>query len=97
MKFSEWIKSRQNELDKAGEGYDNLSELSKQCIDYAVDRYIAQVKCEPTMSYEELMTVIQKCAKNDIAEMIIIDAVDKHIGLLISILQRKFMTIKQEE
>lgn len=39
--FSEWIQSRTNDLDKAGEGYEALSEKSKNIIDYAVKNYIA--------------------------------------------------------
>ena len=40
--FSEWIKSRVNDLDKAGDGYEGLSELSKKCIDFAINRYLKQ-------------------------------------------------------
>ena len=40
LPFSEWVKGRTDELEKAGDGYDNLSELSKKCIDFAITRYI---------------------------------------------------------
>lgn len=38
MKFSEWV-SKQDDLQKAGEGYENLPDGSKSIIDYAVQRY----------------------------------------------------------
>lgn len=44
MKFSEWVNTRPDDLLKAGEGYEQLSALSKKCIDYAVEEYIKYLR-----------------------------------------------------
>lgn len=40
MKFSEFIDSQKDDLKKAGDGYDALTDLSKGVIDHAVERYV---------------------------------------------------------
>ena len=39
-KFSEYIQKQRDEFRKAGDGYDALSDTSKACIDYAVQRFV---------------------------------------------------------
>lgn len=40
MKFSDYIRKQADEFRKAGDGYEALSDTSKACIDYAVQRYV---------------------------------------------------------
>lgn len=40
MKFSEWINQQSDPFSRAGDGYDDLPESSKICIDDAVNRYV---------------------------------------------------------
>lgn len=40
MRFSDYIKKQGDEFRRAGDGYEALSDTSKACIDYAVQRYI---------------------------------------------------------
>lgn len=40
IKFSDYIRKQADELRKAGDGYEALSDTSKSCIDYAVQRYV---------------------------------------------------------
>lgn len=40
MKFSEYIQKQGDEFRRAGDGYEALSDTSKACIDYAVQRYL---------------------------------------------------------
>ncbi len=40
MKFSDYIQKQADEFRRAGDGYESLSDTSKSCIDYAVQRYI---------------------------------------------------------
>lgn len=40
MKFSDYIEKQEDELRRAGDGYEELSNRSKSCIDFAVQRYV---------------------------------------------------------
>lgn len=40
MKFSDYIRKQEDEFRKAGDGYEALSDISKACIDYAVQRFV---------------------------------------------------------
>ena len=40
MKFSDYVRKQEDEFRKAGDGYEALSDTSKSCIDYAVQRYV---------------------------------------------------------
>lgn len=39
-KFSDYIRKQGDEFRKAGDGYEALSDTSKACIDYAVQRFV---------------------------------------------------------
>ncbi len=43
MKFSEYIGSQADEFMTAGDGYASLGDLSKACIDSAVNRYVSKM------------------------------------------------------
>lgn len=40
MKFSDYIRKQGDEFRKAGDGYEALSDTSKACIDFAVQRFV---------------------------------------------------------
>ena len=40
MKFSDYIQKQGDEFRKAGDGYEALSDISKACIDSAVQRFV---------------------------------------------------------
>lgn len=55
MKFSDYIQKQGDEFRKAGDGYEALSDTSKACIDYAVqrfvDEYAAKQQCIAYFNY----------------------------------------------
>lgn len=38
--FRQWVDGKGHDLDKAGDGYERLTDLSKSCINHAVNRYV---------------------------------------------------------
>jgi hypothetical protein len=40
LRFSQWIEKKTDDLQKAGDGYEALTELSKKVLDTAIERYV---------------------------------------------------------
>lgn len=52
MKFSDYIQKQGDEFRKAGDGYEALSDTSKACIDYAVQRFVDEYAKQQTIAFE---------------------------------------------
>jgi len=49
IKFSDWNKTLPDDIN-AGDGYESLSELSKKCIDAAVERYLKFIQIQKSIT-----------------------------------------------
>lgn len=53
MKFSDYIRKQGDEFRKAGDGYEALSDTSKACIDYAVQRFVDEYAKTTSLAYDQ--------------------------------------------
>lgn len=57
MKFSDYIRKQGDEFRKAGDGYEALSDTSKACIDYAVQRFVDEYAKQQGSAFVRWMDV----------------------------------------